>query len=329
MRRSVRGSMSLLAVAIVAVMATFVAVRVVESSRSLDPGLVREHAPEVAIVIATSMLSVLALGIGWAALLRGLRPGVPIPRLRLLAIFCCTWPGRYVPGTLPFLAARVYLASRSGYGKRAPTIATGFQSALEVLVSGAFGLTALVYAREGIVSPLAWAFAASVLALTAMALSPRAIARVSTFAGRVLRRDPALDGVALPSRRAMLGSVAGVLACNVLITVAVTATAIAFTDIVPRHVASIAAAVSLSGVAGVLVVLAPAGLGIRDGALAALLVTVMPLETAASVAVAYRALTVVADLLLASLAIGGDRLFAWRPAALPARQDATSLEQRA
>ncbi len=67
----------------------------------------------------------------------------------------------------------------------------------------------------------------------------------------------------------------------------------------------------------------------RDGALAALLVTIMPLETAASVAIAYRALTVVSDLLLAALAITGDRVVAWTPAALPARADQASVEQRA
>jgi uncharacterized membrane protein YbhN (UPF0104 family) len=92
---------------------------------------------------------------------------------------------------------------------------------------------------------------------------------------------------------------------------------------------TIAAAVSLSGVAGVLVVLAPAGLGVRDGALAAMLAWIMPIETAASVAVAYRAFTVVSDVLLASGAIVAGRLVSWRPGRAPGPAETSPVEQSA
>jgi uncharacterized membrane protein YbhN (UPF0104 family) len=60
---------------------------------------------------------------------------------------------------------------------------------------------------------------------------------------------------------------------------------------------------SLAGVAGMIVVIAPAGLGVRDGVLVTLLSARIPLEFAALAAVFLRALSLVADLALAGAAL--------------------------
>jgi uncharacterized membrane protein YbhN (UPF0104 family) len=293
-------------------MAAFLAWRAVESSQEFDRALLRDHAAEATIAVLTSMLAVLAFAVSWAVLLRDMSPNIRTGRVRLLSIFSVTWLGRYVPGTLPFLAARVYVASRAGYGTRTPALATGFSSGLELLGATTFGVVALVSARYGFASPLTWACVACVLSLTAIAVHPRVLAALSSAARRVLRRAPLPGGDQAPSRGAMVTSVAFVIAGQALMVAGVAATAFAFTDLAAVDVLTIAAAVSLSGVAGVLVVLAPAGLGVRDGALAAMLAAIMPIEAAASVAVAYRALNIASDVLLAGIAIVVDRSVAWR-----------------
>jgi uncharacterized membrane protein YbhN (UPF0104 family) len=61
-------------------------------------------------------------------------------------------------------------------------------------------------------------------------------------------------------------------------------------------------AMSLSGVCGILVVFAPAGLGVRDGVLAGLLAARIGVDAAALGAVVLRMLTVVADVALLAAA---------------------------
>ena len=59
---------------------------------------------------------------------------------------------------------------------------------------------------------------------------------------------------------------------------------------------------ALASAAGMFSILVPAGVGVRDGVLALLLVTLMPLPAATAVVVVARFLAVLADLLLAGFA---------------------------
>jgi uncharacterized membrane protein YbhN (UPF0104 family) len=313
MRLDVRtGLRVVVALTVITVMFAFVGWRFTGSARDVeDLQLVQLHAPLALITATLVMLAVAALGLSWATLLTSMR-GVPAGsgRSRLVAIFCFTWLGRYVPGTLPFLASRVYVASRVGYGVRVPSVATGFQSVLEVITASMFGVVALTIARGG-EHPATWIALATAGFLLLCIVQRNSLVTLSRLGRRITERLPVLSDSRLPSTGAITASTGCVLASQALMSASVIATSAMMTDVSVSEMPAIAAATSLAGVAGVLFVFAPAGFGVRDGVLTALLSTVMPLEAAASVAIAHRALTMASDVILAVLALAADRIRAW------------------
>jgi uncharacterized membrane protein YbhN (UPF0104 family) len=80
----------------------------------------------------------------------------------------------------------------------------------------------------------------------------------------------------------------------------------AVTDAGPRDLLLATGALSLAGVAGILVVLAPAGLGVREGALTGLLATRFAVDAAALASVLVRAVMIISDLALVLLALAID-----------------------
>jgi uncharacterized membrane protein YbhN (UPF0104 family) len=221
--------------------------------------------------------------------------------------FVYAWLVRYVPGTVPFFAGKVYLGQRAGYQTRPLVLATGVQNMLEVLVGGVVGATCVALALGVTLGGGAYALLAFAPALGLAALHPSILSRMTDRALRALGRDPLPEG-ALPSLRAIVMAAALTAANQILNGVAMLLLVRAVTPAGIDDALLVTGTLSLAGVAGILVVLAPAGLGVRDGALTGLLATRFAVESAALAAVLLRAITVVSDLLLVIVALAVDLL---------------------
>lgn len=215
--------------------------------------------------------------------------------------FSYSWLGRYVPGTLPFFAGKVYLGTRLGYGTRPLVVTTAVQNVVEILISTVVGATMIV-AAQGLTAGGGRFIALALLPSVALAaLHPAVLRRIVDASLRVLRRELLPDGALPPTRALMTASffVATNQAINgVALWVILRAVGGASVD----DIFLATGALSLAGVAGILVVLVPAGLGVRDATLTALLASSFTVEVAALAAIMLRLLTVLADLTLFALA---------------------------
>lgn len=229
-------------------------------------------------------------GVLWRALLAAL--GFPVAARDAAAVFFVGQLGKYVPGSVWSFAAQAQLGRKHDVPVRSSVTASSLFLMLHTftgLVVGA-GLAA-AGAVETDLDAWVWVLAA---AAGAIALSPPVLRLLGDrLAGNGVRTR---FTVADLGRSALL--MAGVWACY----------GVSLWVLVPRAEPSVAdvltavGAFALAHVAGVLLVLAPAGLGAREAVLIALLSPAVGVPAAAAAALLSRVAHTLADFLVAAAA---------------------------
>ena len=250
----------------------------------------------VAGAFALALASPILTLFGWRALLVDL--GVRLALPASASVFFVGQLGKYLPGSVWSVAIQSDMGGRLGVPRRTLGIAGLLNLALAVLTAALVGLPALplLVRRSGEDVSLIW-FAVPVLLLVVL-LWPPLLNRLIARGLRLLRRDP------LP--RALSG--AAIVACVGWFVLAWLSMAAAVwvlaADLAPGASVRDLALTTLSGYClaaglGMLSVIVPAGVGVRDGLLVLLLVGLMPLGAATAIVVVHRFLSVVVDILLA------------------------------
>jgi hypothetical protein len=275
--------------------------RVLDSASAIDAATLRAHAPALALACAALSFATLLLAAAWIVLLDDVSPRRG-GRVALVVAFAYAWLVRYVPGTVPFFAGKVYLGQRAGRPARQVVLATGVQNLIEVLAGAIVGATCIALALGVTFGGGAYVALAAVPSAALVALHPSILRRLADRGLRAVGRDPLPDG-ALPSVRAIATAALLTATNQILNGAAMLIVLTTVTDAGPRDLLLATGALSLAGVAGILVVLAPAGLGVREGALSGLLATRFAVDAAALASVVVRAVMIVSDLALVLLAL--------------------------
>lgn len=243
----------------VAVVLGIVAVRAV---RHLSEVSLRVDAPWLAVGYAVALAAFPLLPVAWSELL-GAR-GHHLGKRTAVRVWALAQASRYLPTGLAAVAGRAVLAAREGVPRTVTVATIVVEGALLVAWSSAAGALLLFSARHGAVAPLAAAGAVAVAAIPAVLLATRRTnARVLT-ADAVVGLNMAVKGGAfLLLSRALL-------------------------PVHPGDAVLLFGAVNVAVVAG-MVGITPAGLGVREGVLAALLTHRFGVADATALAVALRA----------------------------------------
>ena len=272
--------------------------------------LALEHPAELAGSIGLLLLAVVWSGCCWAYLIKQL--GGPAPGQKtLVAIFLTAWPTRYVPGTLPYHMMRLLMAERAGVGRGQAAASSVYELFLAVGSATALGFIALVFSLGGHVSGLGYGLGMAPFLLAPILIQRRILVPLSQrafgLAGRPgLNPDYTLTGIqGLISTAMFVGvHVLNGLAFVVLMSV--------ITDLSVSPILLVGT-YSVACAAGVVVPLVPGGLGVREAVLTGLLSQSLPPETALVAAGSIRAVSIVADLIPAVLALAFQRRANHRP----------------
>ena len=251
------------------------------------------------IVVSTALLVMvyLAHAFLWRRIMQDLGIARPSRRTTVRVYFLSSL-GRYVPGKIWQVAGLAYFAGRAGMPPLAATTAA-FIGQIGFLTSGLIFVTALLPSWQG---PLAAGAAVAVLLLAA------AVVFVLTRTGFGLRwrawvrtRSPRAAGLfdlvdQVRATPAALWIAAYALSWLVL-GAAFATFAGAFVDGAGPHARHFAGTVAAAYLSGYLFLLAPAGVGVREGVMTALLAQVVPASAAVVIAVASRLWFTAAELL--------------------------------
>lgn len=294
------------------VLAVAVAVAVFLWERRHDVGRSLEQLSGVDIVVSL-LLGVAGAwlpGVVWADLLTGQGDEAVGVLARWRAFFVAQL-GKYLPGGVWSLVAQVTMARDLKVSGRKAATATFLTIALSIISAVLTAGIALPFALPSLVGTYWWVFA--VIPLLLALLHPRVVEWWSATAFRLLRRPGA--GVRLTWRVLIRSTVLLVLSWGALgLHFGVLVHALGGSDGgVTRWVLSLGV-FGLAWVAGFLVVIAPAGAGVREAALVLGFAAVLPAATVLAIALVSRVLLVVADVLLAGgAALAGARARPDRP----------------
>ena len=241
--------------------------------------------------------SIMFQWLAWHRCLAGL--GSTAPMARTLPIFLLSLPGKYLPGGVWTTMLQVEHGARADID-RPRSLGASLLAMLSTLVVGA--LIGVGFLFDGTVDvPYWWLFPVAIVPGLALLLPPvqrRLTGRLRRLMGR------GEGGVALSARATF-----AVVAWNVCGWAMLGVHIVVLTNgSVPIHRAT--AAFALSWTLGFLFLVAPAGAGIRDVALAATLGASLEDGTGVAVALLSRAVVTLVDLTLAGAAIA----IAWRRA---------------
>ncbi len=252
----------------------------------------------LALAVASPILTLL----GWRALLVDLGARLSLPASA--SVFLVGQLGKYVPGSVWSVAIQSDMGGRLGVPRRTLGVAGLLSIALAVLTAAVLGLPAVpLLVRTGSDS-LSFAGVALAVLLLLVLIWPPVLNALITRGLRLLRREPLphpLGGRAIVTcvgwfvlAWLSMGGALWVLAAD-----------IAPTATVAQLVLTALSGYCLAAALGMLSVVVPAGVGVRDGLLALLLLGLMPVGAATAVVVVHRFVSLLGDLLTAAAG------FAW------------------
>ncbi len=248
-------------------------------------------APALVVLIALHAIA----AFGWDLVLRAL--GHELRPARAQMAWAQSLLARYVPGGLLMIVGRVLLSEREGVPRRTTLASMVYEAGLMVVV-------ALVVGSWSLVSSDALGGAAERIAALALAplllvfMHPRIFGPLANRALSAFGRDP------LPSIirfRTVLSLLLYYLVVWIFFGVGAFLAAKAVYNVGLSDLPAVMAAQALGYSAAVITVVFPGGLGIRDGAFALVLDSVLPggFALAAAIAIAVRLVTTVAELIYA------------------------------
>jgi uncharacterized membrane protein YbhN (UPF0104 family) len=250
--------------------------------------------PVLGLVVSLLLVSVglVLTGFFWRAILAAL--GHRLPVRPALAIFFFGQLGKYIPGSVWSFGAQASGARRHGVPVPATLNASLIFLGFHMATGAVFGFAGALVVASDVGTPL-WLNVAGVLAGLVALLPP-----VVNFASRLTARSGSPLELGLASEAKLLVPMVGAWICYGASIYALRP------SLGPSEVVLVAAAYAIAYVAGVLVFLAPAGVGAREATFVLVAGNVLGVGSAAALALLTRIVMTAADVLLAVVASAAD-----------------------
>jgi hypothetical protein len=224
-----------------------------------------------------------------------------LPRTRFVAVWARSILGRYVPGNVLMVAARLVLGREAGIPQRVSLAASVYEQALSLGAMAVGG--AILVAIEGSDSIGAAAWLVAVVPLGLVVLHPRLFGPITAWLLTRFGREPL---AVLLSGRQLVALLAWYAASAVLLALGV---ALVVRSAVPGAgpLGYIGLSFLASFVVSMLAFVFPSGLGVREGAFALALSRYLPGGVAIAVSTGIRLVLTAAELLFVGVAVLADR----------------------
>lgn len=240
------------------------------------------HLPTVLGSFAVLLLYLAGRSLAWHHITR--RLGVAVPLSRAFVSWNYSLLGKYLPGKVFLLLGRLHEYHRADKSMTRVTLAFFLETVSTLLASVLTILLALLLVEVDFVTHHRWLLWIALGTLLVM-LHPWPLSWAINGVLRALRRP----GVVLDLRLRDTASFVGLATVNWLVFgVAFYLFIHAVYPLELRYIVFLAGAISVASLAGILVLVAPSGLGVREGILTLLLAQVMPAPVAAMLSLASR-----------------------------------------
>lgn len=259
-----------------------------------------------ALLLAAVLLGVVARywsAFIWILVLRSLGAKDLIANIKeLFYVYAKSWMGRYIAGKLPWIAGKIYFASKLGISKNKLAIGSLVEIALQILTYTIVPLTLILFDSNlaGISLPYMPALILTTI-LCILCITPAVFNRLISLTYKITKRlefdeYDKISGKIIISGMLMYIVIALVNGVTLyLIAIAVDS------KITPEQIPYVMATSNLASALGIIALFAPSGLGVRDGAQLILLSAITKPELAIAITVLSRVSELICDPLFFSL----------------------------
>lgn len=241
------------------------------------------------------LLNRFLFGAAWILLLGGMKQQ-SVKWRSLLALFATSWLARYLPGTGTWMALRVAIARDTGFSRSSLASATALEGVLQLIVLSALGLLAMSF--SDFLDDFRTIYLPALLAIVIIGfvvLLPRVTERLAAYALSFSKRARGLKIPSVSSRR--LSGVAAVFtATSIFSSLGILLVGLGVEGELINTWLTVFAVATLSSIASLLAIFAPAGIGVRESVLVAGLAPLVGVAGALSIALLHRALSVMWDI---------------------------------
>jgi len=252
-------------------------------------------------VVGSAVATVVAVGLtvlSWRAVLAGL--GARLPLRASTRIFFVGQVGKYIPGSVWPVLAQMELSRDYGVARPRSAAASLIVLALAVPCGGLVAAATLPFVSRDALTSYWWAFVAA--AAFVLLLWPPVLRRLLAFAFRLLRRPAMTEPV--PARAVLAGAGWLVVSFGCYgVATFLLARDLGASVGGPRLLALAVGGYALSWTAGFLVLVLPAGLGVREAVLVLALSPALARDPALVLALVSRLFATVADLVWAGVGV--------------------------
>jgi len=252
-----------------------------------------------------------------------------LPRFVVMAyVYAKAWMGRYIPGTVTWIAGKVYMASSHGISKSRLAVSSLLEGGMQIIAVMVVSMLLLGFdPRLNVIPPIYKGLMILCALCLLVILTPAIFNRIVGVAFKVLR-GKAVHAEMLINGKSVIRSFFLYAAGSFILGLAEFFITRTIDPSIPWHdFWFIVGAFNIAGALGMLAIGVPSGLGVRDGAILLLLSAIMPKEIALAVTVTSRLWIAFADIVFFAVATTIHRLAGNEkvPAAVPASTHKTTL----
>lgn len=238
----------------------------------------------------------------WRFILKDLGAQSLPPFVVLSDVYAKAWMGRYIPGTVTWIAGKIYLANKHGISKSRLAVSSLLEGGMQIVATMAVSMLILGLDPRLNVIPMTTkviilAIGCSLLVL----LFPPVFNRVLGFAHQIIKKKPAGKELQVNGRAIVRAFILYATGTLIMGSSYYFLTASLAPEVTPDMFFYFVGAFSLSGAIGMAVPFLPSGLGVREGVQLVLLSVIFPKEIALAITIFSRLWSAVIDVLFYAL----------------------------
>ena len=234
----------------------------------------------------------------WRTILSDLGARSLPPFSVLSDVYAKAWMGRYIPGTVTWIAGKIYMANKLGISKSRLTVSAILEAGVQIVATLSLSLFILALdPRLDVISNQAKLLLLALAIASLVALLPPILNRVLAFVFQAVRKKEAYDELRTNGRATFKSFILYVIGAFIAGSSYFLLTAALYPQIGIESYWYIVGAFTLAGALGMATPLVPSGLGVRDGVQLVLLSLIMPKEIALAITVFSRLWSAAVDVI--------------------------------
>lgn len=255
------------------------------------------------LAIVFFALAVAVTGSAWGRIVRWLDPSASISAREAVAVQCLSWVLKYIPGQVGSVTNKVLWAGKKRISRTLVLISFVYENVFLQIASIVPALVILLVSLgPGILGENATLMVAPLLVLipAALVLHAPTFRRILNLPLRRLLKRSVPPDYFLSSGRAALSALEFVLP-RILNGIGFVLIAATVSDITPAYWLPFAGAYALAGAVGILAILVPSGLGVREAVIVLVLSQYIPAPEAIVISLLSRLLATIGDAVVAAI----------------------------